>query len=166
MAERFAPSASSLLPHSLHLPDCLTPLYFLLHQPTNRPTSFLSELLPSPLLLNYTQQMVDAYHKIEKIGEGTYGVVYKAKDLETGDIGMFQLLALLDVSDRLAFSLLLFFFYYYWAVSTYTALLTLHSSRCTPSLPRTILQQSLSRKSAWKPRTRVSRPPLSVKSPS
>lgn len=28
----------------------------------------------------------EKYHKIEKIGEGTYGVVYKAKDTKTGDI--------------------------------------------------------------------------------
>ena len=29
---------------------------------------------------------VDKYEKLEKIGEGTYGVVYKAKDVETGHI--------------------------------------------------------------------------------
>lgn len=28
---------------------------------------------------------VDKFHKIEKIGEGTYGVVYKARDRETGE---------------------------------------------------------------------------------
>ena len=28
----------------------------------------------------------DRYEKLEKIGEGTYGVVYKAKDKETGQI--------------------------------------------------------------------------------
>ena len=27
---------------------------------------------------------MDAFQKLEKIGEGTYGVVYKAKDVETG----------------------------------------------------------------------------------
>lgn len=27
---------------------------------------------------------VDKFRKIEKIGEGTYGIVYKAKDTETG----------------------------------------------------------------------------------
>jgi len=26
----------------------------------------------------------DKYHKMEKIGEGTYGIVYKAKDVKTG----------------------------------------------------------------------------------
>lgn len=29
---------------------------------------------------------VDKYEKLEMIGEGTYGVVYKAKDVETGEI--------------------------------------------------------------------------------
>lgn len=27
---------------------------------------------------------MEAFRKLEKIGEGTYGVVYKAKDIETG----------------------------------------------------------------------------------
>ena len=30
--------------------------------------------------------MIDNYRKIEKIGEGTYGVVYKAKHLQTKEI--------------------------------------------------------------------------------
>ena len=30
--------------------------------------------------------VVDRYEKLEKIGEGTYGVVYKAKDKENGEI--------------------------------------------------------------------------------
>ena len=30
--------------------------------------------------------MADNYHKIEKIGEGTYGVVYKARDKTTNQI--------------------------------------------------------------------------------
>ena len=29
---------------------------------------------------------MDNFTKIEKIGEGTYGVVYKARDKETGNI--------------------------------------------------------------------------------
>lgn len=29
---------------------------------------------------------VDKFKKVEKIGEGTYGVVYKARDVETGRI--------------------------------------------------------------------------------
>lgn len=29
---------------------------------------------------------IDRYEKIEMIGEGTYGVVYKAKDIKTGEI--------------------------------------------------------------------------------
>lgn len=32
------------------------------------------------------QAKVDKYEKVEKIGEGTYGVVYKARDVETGQI--------------------------------------------------------------------------------
>ena len=30
--------------------------------------------------------MIDKYLKIEKLGEGTYGIVYKAQDKLTGDI--------------------------------------------------------------------------------
>jgi len=29
---------------------------------------------------------MERYHKIDKVGEGTYGVVYKAKDRVTGEI--------------------------------------------------------------------------------
>jgi len=29
---------------------------------------------------------IDKYEKLEMIGEGTYGVVYKAKDTDTGEI--------------------------------------------------------------------------------
>ena len=29
---------------------------------------------------------MENFQKIEKIGEGTYGVVYKAKDKQTGDV--------------------------------------------------------------------------------
>ena len=33
----------------------------------------------------YAERM-DRYEKLEKIGEGTYGMVHKAKDKDTGDI--------------------------------------------------------------------------------
>jgi len=29
---------------------------------------------------------MEKYAKIDKVGEGTYGLVYKAKNLETGEI--------------------------------------------------------------------------------
>jgi cyclin-dependent kinase len=29
---------------------------------------------------------MERYQKVEKIGEGTYGVVYKARDIQSGDI--------------------------------------------------------------------------------
>ena len=29
---------------------------------------------------------VDKYEKLQQVGEGTYGVVYRAKDVDTGDI--------------------------------------------------------------------------------
>ena len=33
---------------------------------------------------NFSGPHMDAFQRLEKIGEGTYGVVYKAKDKETG----------------------------------------------------------------------------------
>lgn len=33
-----------------------------------------------------TSSNVDRYEKMEKLGEGTYGVVYKAKDRNTGEV--------------------------------------------------------------------------------
>lgn len=36
--------------------------------------------------MNTTREMAGTYQKIEKIGEGTYGVVYKARDRNTGHI--------------------------------------------------------------------------------
>lgn len=33
-----------------------------------------------------TSANVDRYEKMEKLGEGTYGVVYKAKDKQTGEV--------------------------------------------------------------------------------
>ena len=39
---------------------------------------------------NATTTNVDRYIKMEKLGEGTYGVVYKAKDKLTGEVGICQ----------------------------------------------------------------------------
>lgn len=33
-----------------------------------------------------TSSNVDRYEKMDKLGEGTYGVVYKAKDRVTGEV--------------------------------------------------------------------------------
>jgi len=33
-----------------------------------------------------TTSNVDRYMKMDKLGEGTYGVVYKAKDRQTGEV--------------------------------------------------------------------------------
>jgi len=35
-----------------------------------------------------TSNNVDRYMKLEKLGEGTYGVVHKAKDRQTGEVGL------------------------------------------------------------------------------
>jgi serine/threonine protein kinase len=37
-------------------------------------------------LTNTTTNIMERYQKMEKIGEGTYGVVYKAKDRVSGEI--------------------------------------------------------------------------------
>lgn len=36
------------------------------------------------MLAIFVKAKMEKFHKIEKIGEGTYGVVYKARDRETG----------------------------------------------------------------------------------
>ncbi len=33
-----------------------------------------------------TSSNVDRYQRLDKLGEGTYGIVYKAKDLWTGEV--------------------------------------------------------------------------------
>ena len=37
---------------------------------------------------------VDRYQKMEKLGEGTYGVVFKAKDTVTGEVSLDKLITL------------------------------------------------------------------------
>lgn len=37
---------------------------------------------------------LDKYEKLEMIGEGTYGVVYKARDIETGEIFALKMIRL------------------------------------------------------------------------
>ncbi len=39
-----------------------------------------------------TSSNVDRYQKMDKLGEGTYGVVYKAKDKVTGEVRSKKLL--------------------------------------------------------------------------
>ena len=43
-----------------------------------------------------TSANIDRYEKLEKLGEGTYGVVYKAKDRQTGEVSfsLLQIVAL------------------------------------------------------------------------
>ena len=36
-----------------------------------------------------TSTNVDRYEKMDKLGEGTYGVVYKARDKVTGEVNKF-----------------------------------------------------------------------------
>eukprot|EP00866_Antonospora_locustae_P002100 jgi/Antlo1/2100/350 len=43
--------------------------------------------------------MADSYHKIEKIGEGTYGVVYKAREKRTGRIVALKKIRLNDENE-------------------------------------------------------------------
>ena len=38
-----------------------------------------------PQRLNKPISQLDKYQKLEKLGEGTYGIVYKAQNLETGE---------------------------------------------------------------------------------
>ncbi len=47
-----------------------------------------------------TSTNVDRYQKMDKLGEGTYGVVYKAKDKVTGEVHS-TFLSMLFTVDRL-----------------------------------------------------------------
>ena len=48
---------------------------------------------------------MEAYQKLEKVGEGTYGVVYKAKNRESGDIVALKKIRL-EAEDEVSLSLL------------------------------------------------------------
>lgn len=60
------------------------------HSPPSLSSSFLSSLSLSLSLASGSLSPPDArlakYQKLEKIGEGTYGLVYKAKHKETGQL--------------------------------------------------------------------------------
>ena len=43
-----------------------------------------------------TSSNVDRYEKMEKLGEGTYGVVYKARDKNTGEVSSIDSIYLND----------------------------------------------------------------------
>lgn len=60
----------------------MTPLYPVTHRRATRVYSVHTGRSRSTV---YAFPM-DRYHKLDKIGEGTYGVVYKAKDKATGEI--------------------------------------------------------------------------------
>ena len=49
-----------------------------------------------------TKSNLDKYQKLDKLGEGTYGVVYKAKNSETGEVSTSQWIRL-DKNEGLEF---------------------------------------------------------------
>jgi hypothetical protein len=51
-------------------------------------SSYFNTDIDDPDFSNHinSDSTMERYHKIEKVGEGTYGVVYKAKDRVTGEI--------------------------------------------------------------------------------
>jgi serine/threonine protein kinase len=38
--------------------------------------------------MNSAKSNLDKYQKMDKLGEGTYGVVYKAKNIENGEVNI------------------------------------------------------------------------------
>ncbi|KAJ0034146.1 hypothetical protein Pint_26455 [Pistacia integerrima] len=46
---------------------------------------FLFDFRATPAVWLFLLETMDQYEKVEKIGEGTYGVVYKARDLITNE---------------------------------------------------------------------------------
>jgi serine/threonine protein kinase len=47
-----------------------------------------------------TSTNVDRYQKLDKLGEGTYGVVYKAKDKITGEVNTHHSYLNFTILDR------------------------------------------------------------------
>lgn len=47
-----------------------------------------------------TKSNLDKYQKLDKLGEGTYGVVYKAKNTETGEVSVNTKHTLCEAHDR------------------------------------------------------------------
>jgi serine/threonine protein kinase len=47
-----------------------------------------------------TSTNVDRYEKLDKLGEGTYGVVYKARDKNTGEVSIGRFITCCIGKDR------------------------------------------------------------------
>lgn len=47
-----------------------------------------------------TKSNLDKYQKLDKLGEGTYGVVYKAKNTETGEVSVNTKHTLCEAHDQ------------------------------------------------------------------
>lgn len=64
---------------------------------------------------NDMKNIMDLFQKMEKVGEGTYGVVYKAKDKKTGKVIALKKIRL----DALVHSYIYIFIYIIFNIFTY-----------------------------------------------